>query len=121
MPAPNRGERGSMPAGRSAGRGPVEAPHTDQRARGQQVASVPIHSLRMRGVVAEQQVIFGGAGETLTIRHDTIGPQAYETGILLALRAAATTTGVTVGLDALVDLGISGPDGEPPRPTVRER
>lgn len=104
-----------------AGRGPVEAPHTDQRARGQQVASVPIHSLRMRGVVAEQQVIFGGAGETLTIRHDTIGPEAYETGILLALRAAATTTGVTVGLDALVDLGISGPDGEPPRPTVRER
>lgn len=101
-------------------RGPVDAPHTDQRARGQQVASVPIHSLRMRGVVAEQQVIFGGAGETLTIRHDTVGPEAYEAGILLALRAAATTTGVVVGLDELVDLGIAEPDGEPPRPTVRE-
>jgi 4-hydroxy-tetrahydrodipicolinate reductase len=98
----------------------VDAPHTDQRARGQQVASVPIHSLRMSGVVAEQQVIFGGPGETLTIRHDTVGPQAYEAGILLALRAAATATGVLVGLDALIDLGISGPDGEPPRPTVRE-
>ncbi len=104
-----------------AERGPVDAPHTDQRARGQQVASVPIHSLRMRGIVAQQQVVFGGAGETLTIRHDTVGPEAYETGILLALRAAATTTGVVVGLDKLVDLGIAEPDGEPPRPTVRER
>jgi 4-hydroxy-tetrahydrodipicolinate reductase len=101
-------------------RGPVVAPHTDQRARGQQVASVPIHSLRMRGVVAEQQVIFGGAGETLTIRHDTVGSEAYEAGILLALRATATTTGVVVGLDKLIDLGIAEPDGEPPRPTVRE-
>ena len=104
-----------------ANRGPVDAPHTDQRARGQQVSSVPIHSLRMRGVVAEQQVIFGGPGETLTIRHDTVGSEAYETGILLALRAAARATGVTVGLDKLVDLGIAEPDGEPPRDTVRER
>lgn len=103
-----------------ADRGPVEAPHTDQRARGQQVASVPIHSLRMQGVVAQQQVIFGGAGETLTIRHDTVGSEAYEGGILLALRAAATAEGVLVGLDKLIDLGIVEPDGEPPRPTVRE-
>ena len=56
----------------------------------------------------------------VTIRHDAMGQEAYETGILLALRAAATTTGVLVGLDKLVDLGISEPDGEPPRPTVRE-
>lgn len=103
-----------------AQRGPVDAPHTDQRARGQQVASVPVHSLRIQGVAAQQQVIFGGPGETLTIRHDTVGHEAYETGILLALRAAATTTGVVVGLDALVDLGIAEPDGEPPRPSVRE-
>ncbi|WP_431277577.1 4-hydroxy-tetrahydrodipicolinate reductase [Leifsonia poae] len=103
-----------------ADRGPVDAPHTDQRARGQQVASVPIHSMRMRGVVAQQQVVFGGAGETLTIRHDTVGSQSYEAGILLALRAAASETGVTVGLDKLVDLGIAEPNGEPPRPTVRE-
>jgi len=103
-----------------AQRGPVDAPHTDQRARGQQVASVPIHSLRMCGVVAEQQVIFGGPGETLTLRHDTVSPDVYEAGILLAVRAAATATGVTVGLDKLIDLGIAGPDGELPRPTVRE-
>ncbi|MFF1878741.1 4-hydroxy-tetrahydrodipicolinate reductase [Leifsonia sp. NPDC058230] len=103
-----------------ADRGPVDAPHTDQRARGQQVASVPIHSMRMRGILAQQQVVFGGSGETLTIRHDTAGSEAYEAGILLALRAAATATGVTVGLDKLVDLGIAEPNGEPPRPTVRE-
>ena len=104
-----------------AGMGPVLAPHTDQRARGQQVASVPIHSLRMQGVVAQQQVVFGGAGEQLTIRHDTVSAQAYEAGILLALRAAATAEGVTVGLDKLIDLGIAEPSGEPPRPTVREQ
>lgn len=103
-----------------ADRGPVDAPHTDQRARGQQVASVPIHSMRMRGIVAQQQVVFGGSGETLTIRHDTVSSQSYEAGILLALRAAASATGVTVGLDKLVDLGIAEPNGEPPRPTVRE-
>lgn len=103
-----------------AERGPVDAPHTDQRARGQQVASVPIHSMRMRGVVAQQQVVFGGTGETLTIRHDTVGSESYEAGILLALRAAAGATGVIVGLDRLIDLGIAEPNGEPPRPTVRE-
>jgi 4-hydroxy-tetrahydrodipicolinate reductase len=102
-----------------ASRGPVEAPHTDQRARGQQVASVPVHSLRMRGVVARQDVVFGGAGETLTITHDTTGSTAYESGILLALRAAAESTGITVGLDKLIDLGISEPS-EPRGPAVRE-
>ena len=93
--------------GRARGdRGPVIAPHTDQRARGQQVSSVPIHSLRMQGVVARQDVIFGGTGEILTLTHDTLAPTAYEAGIRLALTAASGATGVTVGLDSLVDLGI---------------
>ena len=82
--------------------GPVVAPHVDQRARGQQVSSIPIHSLRMQGVVAKQDVIFGGNGEVLTISHDTLAPSAYEAGILLALRAARTARGVTVGLDKLL-------------------
>lgn len=85
-------------------RGPVIAPHADQRARGQQVASVPIHSLRMQGVNAKQDVVFGGTGELLTISHETISPSSYEQGILLALRAARSTEGVVVGLDALIDL-----------------
>ena len=85
--------------------GPVVAPHVDQRARGQQVSSIPIHSLRLEGVVAKQDVIFGGTGEVLTISHDTLSPTAYEAGIRLALAAVVTTTGVVVGLDKLVDLG----------------
>jgi 4-hydroxy-tetrahydrodipicolinate reductase len=85
--------------------GPVIAPHADQRARGQQVSSVPIHSLRMQGVVAKQDVIFGGNGEVLTISHETLAPSAYEQGILLALRAASTAQGVIVGLDKLIDFG----------------
>ena len=103
-----------------ASRGPVDAPRTDQRARGQQVASVPIHSLRMRGVVARQEVVLGGDGETLTILHDTIGSSAYEAGILLGIRAASTARGVTVGLDRLIDLGIAEPAGDVPEPSVRE-
>ncbi|HAM25604.1 MAG TPA: 4-hydroxy-tetrahydrodipicolinate reductase [Microbacteriaceae bacterium] len=84
--------------------GPVVAPHTDQRARGQQVASVPIHSLRMQGIVAKQDVVFGGRGETLTLSHETLDPSSYEAGILIALRALPGAEGVVVGLDRLIDL-----------------
>ncbi|KQP55656.1 4-hydroxy-tetrahydrodipicolinate reductase [Agreia sp. Leaf283] len=84
--------------------GPVSAPHTDQRARGQQVASVPIHSLRLQGVVAKQDVILGGVGEVLTISHETLAPSAYEAGIAIALRASVEARGVVVGLDRLIDL-----------------
>lgn len=88
--------------------GPVAAPHADQRARGQLVAGIPVHSLRMTGLLAEQRVILGGAGETLTIAHSTGSAEAYEAGILLALRSAPEATGVLVGLDALLDLGMPG-------------
>ena len=92
-----------------AGAGPVEAPHIDQRARGQQVASVPIHSLRRPGVIARQETILSGPGESITIVHDTIDPaQAYAPGIRVALAAARDARGVTVGLDALIDLGLGG-------------
>ena len=84
--------------------GPVIAPHTDQRARGQQVASVPIHSLRMQGVLAKQDVIFGGTGEIVTISHETLSNSSYEAGILLALRSAQSAEGVVIGLDKLLEL-----------------
>ena len=91
--------------GRSRGAlGPVIAPHADQRARGQQVSSVPIHSLRLQGVVAKQDVIFGGNGETLTLSHETLSPTSYVRGITIALAAVEATEGVIVGLDKLVDL-----------------
>jgi 4-hydroxy-tetrahydrodipicolinate reductase len=89
-------------------RGPVVAPHVDQRARGQQVSSIPIHSLRMQGVMPKQDVYFGGTGEILTITHETLAPTAYEAGIRLALNAVADARGVTVGLDKLIDLGPGG-------------
>lgn len=85
--------------------GPVAAPHADQRARGQQVASVPIHSIRLAGVLAEQQVVFGGVGETLSVRHATMSDASYEAGILLGLRATRDLRGLVVGLDSLLDLG----------------
>jgi 4-hydroxy-tetrahydrodipicolinate reductase len=88
--------------------GPVAAPHADQRARGQLVAGVPVHSLRMSGLLAEQRVVLGGDGETLTLSHSTLSPSSYERGILLALRRAPEASGVVVGLDALLDLGLPG-------------
>lgn len=88
--------------------GPVAAPHADQRARGQLVAGVPVHSLRMSGLLAEQRVVLGGDGETLTLSHSTSSPSSYARGILLALRRAPETSGVVVGLDALLDLGLPG-------------
>ena len=84
--------------------GPVVAPHTDQRARGQQVASVPIHSLRLQGVIARQDVHFGGTGEVLAISHETFSASSYEAGILIGLHAAAQATGLIVGLDSLIGL-----------------
>ena len=84
--------------------GPVAAPHADQRARGQQVASVPIHSLRMSGVSARQEVVLGGAGETVRLVHETLSDDSYAPGILLAVRAATSTRGVVVGLGALLGL-----------------
>ncbi|MEY2848374.1 MAG: hypothetical protein RI885_1039, partial [Actinomycetota bacterium] len=65
--------------------GPVVAPHTDQRSRGQQVSSIPIHSLRMQGVAARQDVVFGGSGELLTLSHETLSSSSYEVGVLLAV------------------------------------
>lgn len=82
--------------------GPVAAPHTDQRARGQQVGSVPIHSLRLDGVLAAQDVHFGAAGEVLTITHRTQSRDAYAAGIRLAVRALPGLEGVVVGLEPLL-------------------
>ncbi len=102
-----------------AGAGPVQSPHVDQRARGQQVASVPIHSLRRPGVVARQETILSGPGESLTVVHDTIDPAAaYEPGIRIALAAALEARGVTVGLDSLIDIGIRVPSPRASRPAA---
>jgi 4-hydroxy-tetrahydrodipicolinate reductase len=63
----------------------------------------PIHSVRLPGLVAHQEVIFGGAGQTLTIRHDTSSRDAFVPGVLLALERLPTLPpGLTFGLDALL-------------------
>ena len=63
----------------------------------------PIHSVRLPGLVAHQEVIFGGPGQTLTIRHDTTSREAFVPGVLLALeRLSRLPPGLTVGLDALL-------------------
>lgn len=90
-----------------ADRGPVSAPHVDQRARGQQVASVPVHSLRRPGVIAKQEVVLSGPGESLSFIHDTIEPAlAYAPGIRLAVPFAVEARGVIVGLENMIDIGI---------------
>jgi 4-hydroxy-tetrahydrodipicolinate reductase len=82
----------------------LEPPFADQTARGEVVAGIPVHSMRLRGVVADQQVILGGVGEVVTIRHETLSPGAYSHGIELALRQSPDLRGLTVGLDALLGL-----------------
>ena len=95
-----------MVAAREA-QGPFQAPHVDQRARGQQVAGVPVHSLRRPGVIAKQEAILSGPGESLAIVHDTVDPAAaYAPGIRLAVPFARDARGVVVGLENLVDIGI---------------
>ena len=65
---------------------------------------VPIHSVRLRGLVAHQEVLFGGEGQVLTVRHDTTSREAFVPGVLLALaRLRELPPGVTVGLDAVLD------------------
>lgn len=77
-------------------------PGVDQGARGQIVAGVPIHSLRMDGVSAKQDVIFGGDSEQLTLSHDVSSHRAYAAGILKSIEFAADATGLTIGLERVL-------------------
>ena len=68
-------------------------------ARGAKVGDVPIHSVRSHGYVAHQEVIFGDAGETLSIRHDSINRAGFMPGVLIGVRNVAKHQGLTVGLE----------------------
>jgi 4-hydroxy-tetrahydrodipicolinate reductase len=76
----------------------------DRDARGRVVQGIPIHSIRVSGLVAHQEVLFGSAGETLTIRHDSLDRASFMPGVLLAVREMATRTGLVIGLEDLLDL-----------------
>jgi 4-hydroxy-tetrahydrodipicolinate reductase len=74
-------------------------------ARGATVDQVHVHSVRVAGLVAHQEVLFGGHGETLTIRHDSLDRASFMPGVLLGLRGVGSLpAGLTVGLDALLQL-----------------
>jgi 4-hydroxy-tetrahydrodipicolinate reductase len=68
-------------------------------ARGSKVGDIPIHSIRAQGLVAHQEVLFGGVGETLTIRHDSLDRAGFMPGVLLGVRSVINHPGLTHGLD----------------------
>ena len=79
-------------------------PGVGQSARGEVVAGVPIHSLRIDGVSAKQDVVLGGSAEVLTISHQTSSVQAYSLGILESLKFTASAKGLVVGLDKVLGI-----------------
>lgn len=73
-------------------------------ARGADVDGIPVHSVRLRGLLAHQEVLLGGEGETLTIRHDSLHHSSFMPGVLLGARRVVTTPGLTFGLENFLDL-----------------
>lgn len=72
-------------------------------ARGATVGDIPVHSVRVRGLVAHQEVLLGGIGETLSIRHDSIDRVGFMPGVLLGVRQVVTHPGLTFGLENFMD------------------
>ncbi|GAA2050379.1 4-hydroxy-tetrahydrodipicolinate reductase [Williamsia deligens] len=89
-----------------AGSAPMPDATSDELdgARGADVDGVRVHSVRVAGLVAHQEVLLGTQGETLTIRHDSIDRTSFAPGVLLGVREIARRPGLTVGLDDLLDL-----------------
>jgi 4-hydroxy-tetrahydrodipicolinate reductase len=85
------------PFSRAAGQGPAGS-------RGQDVDGVAIHSVRLPGLMAHQEVIFGASGQTLSIRHDTINRECYLPGIIIAVKEVGKHHGLVYGLDTLLNL-----------------
>ncbi|MFE5886988.1 4-hydroxy-tetrahydrodipicolinate reductase [Streptomyces hydrogenans] len=74
-------------------------------ARGADVDGVPVHAVRLRGLLAHQEVLLGGEGETLTVRHDSLHHSSFMPGVLLGARRVVSTPGLTFGLENFLDLG----------------
>ncbi|QNG35710.1 4-hydroxy-tetrahydrodipicolinate reductase [Geodermatophilaceae bacterium NBWT11] len=95
-------------ARRAAGMAP--APDATQEesslpgARGADVDGVPVHSIRLSGLVAHEEVLLGATGETLTLRHDSYDRASFMPGVLLAVREVSRRPGLTIGIDALLGL-----------------
>ncbi|MFE3703786.1 4-hydroxy-tetrahydrodipicolinate reductase, partial [Nocardia tengchongensis] len=86
------------------GRSPDATSQEREGARGADVDGVRVHSVRLAGLVAHQEVLFGTQGETLTIRHDSLDRTSFVPGVLLGVRKTPLRPGLTVGIDPLLDL-----------------
>jgi 4-hydroxy-tetrahydrodipicolinate reductase len=88
-----------------AGLGPMPDATKEELAgaRGAEIDGVRIHSVRAAGLVAHQEVLFGTTGETLTIRHDSLDRSSFMPGVLLGVRSMVSRSGLTIGLDELLD------------------
>lgn len=88
------------------GAGMPEAPDASQHvvdgARGASVEGVRVHSVRVRGLVAHEEVLLGNPGETLSLRHDSLDRESFMPGVLLAVRSVAERPGLTLGLESLL-------------------
>jgi 4-hydroxy-tetrahydrodipicolinate reductase len=91
-----------------AGAGTPAAPDATRTqldgARGASVQGIPVHSVRLSGLVAHQEVLLGSPGEQLTIRHDSFNQESFMPGVLIGVRTVASRPGLTVGLDGYLDL-----------------
>lgn len=89
-----------------AGMGPIPDATSQEvdGARGADIDGIRVHAVRLQGLVAHQEVLFGGTGETLTIRHDSLHRSSFMPGVLLAVRNIVSRPGLTVGLDPLLGL-----------------
>jgi len=84
---------------------PPTTEHVVDGARGGRgPAGIPVHSVRLRGLVAHQEVLLGTTGQMLTIRHDSYDRSSFMPGVLLAVKAVADRPGLTIGLDAVLGL-----------------
>lgn len=90
----------------AAGLGPVPdaTRHEAPGARGADIHGVRVHGVRLRGLIAHQEVLFGSAGETLTIRHDSLDRASFMPGVLAAVRAVPASPGLTLGIDEILGL-----------------
>jgi 4-hydroxy-tetrahydrodipicolinate reductase len=86
------------------GRAPDATTSALEGARGALVDDIRVHSVRLTGLVAHQEVLFGGEGETLTIRHDSLDRKSFMPGVLLGVREVIGRTGLTVGLENVLAL-----------------